>query len=218
MRQTCLMRLPLLVCLAAALPAWGGGQAVLNNGFRIPAERHEVSGTTVRLITATGIIEMPAGEFARFEPDDYVAPAPEPVPEPAPVVAAPDTRQLLRAAAERHGLPPELVDSVARAESAYRSDAISPKGAIGVMQLMPATAATLAADPLVPEQNIEAGARLLRELLLKYQGSAQLALAAYNAGPGAVARHQGVPPYRETRLYVDRVIRDYLRRTAAGGP
>ncbi|MCX6638674.1 MAG: lytic transglycosylase domain-containing protein, partial [Acidobacteria bacterium] len=92
--------------------------------------------------------------------------------------------------------------------------AISPKGAIGVMQLMPQTAAGLAANPFDPAENIEAGARLLRDLLVKYDGSAQLALAAYNAGSGAVDRHRGVPPYRETQLYVDRVIRDYLRRTA----
>ncbi|MBI4875846.1 MAG: lytic transglycosylase domain-containing protein [Acidobacteria bacterium] len=206
------MRLRRLVCLIATLPAWCGEQAVLVSGFRIAAERHEVSGSRVRLITRTGSIELDAGDVLRVEADDPIAP---PVPAPLAIVPPPpDTRQLVRQAVERHGLPPELVDSVARAESGFRGDALSPKGAIGVMQLMPATATELAADPFVPEQNIEAGTRLLRELLIKYQGSTQLALAAYNAGPGAVARHGGVPPFRETRLYVDRVIRDYLRRIA----
>jgi soluble lytic murein transglycosylase-like protein len=213
---------PILVLAAVmALPAWCGEYAVLCNGFRLPAERHEQVGTVVRLITGAAATEIPADQIARFEPDDQIPPPPLAPLAPAPnrdrQPAAPDARQLVRGSAERHGLPPEFVDSVARAESGYRAGAISPKGAIGVMQLMPQTAAGLAANPFDPAENIEAGARLLRDLLVKYDGSAQLALAAYNAGSGAVDRHGGVPPYRETRLYVDRVIRDYLRRTAQKG-
>jgi len=204
-----------------ALPAWCGEYAVLSNGFRLQADRHEQVGAVVRLITGAAATEIPAGEIARFEPDDQIPPPPLAPLAPAPnrdrQPEAPDAKQLVRQSAERHGLPLEFVDSVARAESGYRTGAISPKGAIGVMQLMPRTAAALAANPFDPAENIEAGARLLRDLLVKYDGSAQLALAAYNAGSGAVDRHGGVPPYRETRLYVDRVIRDYLRRTAQKG-
>ena len=95
-----------------------------------------------------------------------------------------------------------------------KQDAVSPKGAIGVMQLMPATARSLAADPNDPEQNIDAGTRLLRELLIKYDGDVAKALAAYNAGPAAVDRYQGIPPYPETQSYVDKVIQNYKQ---AGG-
>ena len=121
----------------------------------------------------------------------------------------PDPKTLVRDAAVRSGLPPEFVESVASVESALRTDAISPKGAIGVMQLMPATARALAADPNDPQQNIDAGTRLLRELLIKYDGDVVKALAAYNAGSGAVDRYQGLPPYPETQNYVNKVIRSY---------
>ncbi len=213
---------PILVLAAVmALPAWCGEYAVLCNGFRLPAARHEQVGAVVRLITGVAVTEIPAGQIARLEPDAQLPPPPAAPPAPAPnrdrQPAAPDAKQLVRGSAERHGLPPEFVDSVARAESGYRTGAISSKGAIGVMQLMPQTAAALAVNPFDPAENIDGGVRLLRDLLIKYDGSTHRALAAYNAGAGAVARHGGVPPYRETQLYVDRVIRDFLRRTAQTG-
>jgi soluble lytic murein transglycosylase-like protein len=108
-------------------------------------------------------------------------------------------------------LPPALVECVARVESNLRTDAVSPKGALGVMQLMPATARELAADPYNTAQNIDAGARLLRELLIRYDGNVVKALSAYNAGSGAVDRYRGMPPYAETRDYVDKVIRAYVK-------
>jgi soluble lytic murein transglycosylase-like protein len=92
-----------------------------------------------------------------------------------------------------------------------RPEAVSPKGALGVMQLMPSTARALSADPRDPAQNIDAGARLLRELLIKYDGDVVKALSAYNAGAGAVDRYHGMPPYAETQNYVDKVIRTYFR-------
>jgi soluble lytic murein transglycosylase-like protein len=104
------------------------------------------------------------------------------------------------------------VHSVVAAESAYRPDAVSPKGAIGLMQLMPATAKAYGVDPHDPEQNVDAGTRYLRDLLLKYDHGVFSALAAYNAGPGAVAKYNGVPPYRETQAYVNRIYRSYLRQ------
>ena len=198
-----------------AAPLIAGEYAILPTGFRIQAERHETSGSVVRLFTKDGVTELPAASVARFETDDYVAPPDTPVP---PQVDAPlpawDSRTLLHDAAVRTGLPPALVESVARVESNLRPEAVSPQGARGVMQLMPATAKALGADPSDTVQNIDAGARLLRELLLTYDGDVVKALSAYNAGQGAVSRYHGMPPYAETQDYVDKVIRTYVK---AGG-
>jgi soluble lytic murein transglycosylase-like protein len=192
-----------------ALPAWAGEYAVLANGFRIHAERHETAGASVRLYNKGGVTEVPAASIASFEAEEVVA-----LPVMPPKVEAPlpvrDTRTLVRDAAIRSGLPPTLVESVARVESALRPEAVSPKGALGVMQLMPATARLLDADPHDTAQNINAGARLLRELLITYGGDVVKALSAYNAGEGAVDRYRGMPPYSETRDYVDKVIRTYV--------
>lgn len=124
---------------------------------------------------------------------------------------------LLRSAAERNGLDPALVAAVARAESGFRVDAGSPAGARGLMQLMPSTAAGLGVnDILDPAQNLGAGSRYLKQQIDRF-GDLRLALAAYNAGPGAVSRFGGVPPYAETQTYVDRVLGFYeqYRSTAA---
>jgi len=197
-----------------ALPVFGGEYAVLSNGFRIHAERHEVAGSSILLYTKDGVTELPATVVALFEIEEYtpppaVVPPPTAVPEPVK-----DAATLVREAARRSGLPPALVESVARVESNFRPDAVSPKGALGVMQLMPATARELAADPRDMGQNIDAGARLLRELLIKYDGNVVKALSAYNAGSGAVDRYRGMPPFAETRDYVDKVIRAYLAAAA----
>ncbi len=109
-------------------------------------------------------------------------------------------------AAQKYGVDPALVRAVIHAESAFKADAISNKGAVGLMQLMPATAADLGvADSRSPEQNIDGGVRYLAQLLQRTGGDTRLACAAYNAGPAAVERHGGVPPYAETRTYVKRV-------------
>lgn len=110
-----------------------------------------------------------------------------------------------RAAARRHGIPEDLFLRLIRQESGWNVAAVSRKGALGLAQLMPATAATLGVDPRDPRQNLEGGARYLALQYRKF-GSWRLALAAYNAGPGAVERHGGIPPYRETRGYVRAIM------------
>ncbi|MFO7707674.1 MAG: lytic transglycosylase domain-containing protein [Desulfobacterales bacterium] len=114
----------------------------------------------------------------------------------------------IRRAASTYNLPPELIRSVIQAESAFRPDAVSPVGAQGLMQLMPDTAKELGVvDPFDIRQNIDGGARYLRQMLDRFGGDLKLALSAYNAGPGAVEKYEGQVPYAETRDYVKRVLR-----------
>ena len=200
--------------------AFAGEYAVLANGSRLRVDRHETSGGKVRLYNADGYIEVDAAAVWGYEAEEYVPPTPAPAtaapaPAPAPVAQpAPSPAQLADAAADKYGLPRRLVRSVISAESDFQPRAVSPKGAIGLMQLMPATAEALGADPRDPAQNVDAGTRYLRDLLEKYDGGLWHALAAYNAGPGAVDKYQGVPPYRETIDYVGRIDRDLKK---AGG-
>jgi soluble lytic murein transglycosylase-like protein len=216
----------LFILLAIIVSARGGEYAVLANGQRIHAERHENDGDLVRLIVKTGSIEFKACQITAFEQEEYVPPPPAPVVPQQPVPTAATNRpltprELITLAAEKAGLPPDIVHSVAKVESAYRPNAISPKGAVGLMQLMPQTAAALNADPYDPRQNAEAGAEYLAQLLEKYKDDkhqVSKALAAYNAGPGAVDKYNGVPPYRETVNYVNTVLADYNKRTAAKQP
>jgi len=202
---------------SAAGVAFAGEYAVLASGSMLRVERHETSGDKVRLYNADGYIEVDRAAVLSFEAEEYVPPAPAPAPAtPAPAAQpAPSPVQLADAAADKYGLPRQLVRSVISNESDFQPRAVSPKGAIGLMQLMPATAEALGADPHDPAQNVDAGTRYLRDLLEKYDGGLWHALAAYNAGPGAVDKYQGVPPYRETIEYIGRIDRDLKK---AGGP
>jgi soluble lytic murein transglycosylase-like protein len=210
--------LPFLALILAASPAFGGEYVVFSSGLKLRADRHEQSGGVIRLFYNGGVTELPAEFVSGFEEEEVATPAnvvatAESTPLPSRTVTQ-DPKTMVREAARRSGLPPEFVESVALVESGFRPGAVSPKGALGVMQLMPGTAKTLGADPHDTAQNIDAGARLLRELLVKYDGDVVKALAAYNAGEGAVDRYQGMPPYNETRWYVKKVIDAYQK---AGG-
>ena len=164
---------------------------------------------------AGGDIQLRPVDVVRVESDEEVDPEPRPADPQAPAAAAgprsPQTLdQMVASAAQKYALPRSLVRAVARAESALNPKAVSPKGAQGVMQLMPGTARELGVQNVFdPSENIDAGARLLRQLLEKYDGHVAEALAAYNAGEGAVARHKGVPPYSETRGYIRKVVKDF---------
>ena len=142
------------------------------------------------------------------------APAPASSAPPAPVNSAPAIAEAVERAATQHSLPPELIHSVIKVESNYNPTAVSPKGALGLMQLIPATARRFGVvDAFDPADNIQGGARYLRYLLDLYRGDYPLALAVYNAGEGAVAKYGAVPPYPETQNYLKLVARE-LRETA----
>lgn len=131
-------------------------------------------------------------------------------------LTAGDLHQLLSKAGSEHNVDEDLLASLVKAESNGNSHAISHAGARGLMQLMPRTAHQLGvADSFAPDQNVRGGTAYLDELLTRYHDNVALALAAYNAGPQAVDRYHGIPPYRETRAYVARVIHEFNRRVAA---
>ena len=209
----------LLVCLVLAAAVSTAETVILRNGFQLHADRYEVGRQTVRLLVANGgWIEVPAADVLRVEPDNEASVEIGPV-EPAPP-ALQSPRGLVEEIdrfAGRAGLPSDLVRAIVWAESGARQDAVSPKGAVGLMQLMPATAAELGVDPTDISGNLEGGTRYLRQMLERYEGDRdQLvkALAAYNAGPGSVAEHGGLPPYSETIAYVAKVVRRFLEAEA----
>ncbi len=208
--------LGLFLCLAAA--AFAGETVVLSTGGRLHVDRHELDGDRVRLYNGPGYIEMAAAMVSGFEADEPSPAAPlatAPVSPVAPAGPAPTPQELADAAADKYGLPRWLVRSIMAAESGYQPQAISPKGAIGLMQLLPGTARDLGADPYDPAQNVDAGVRYLRDLMMKYNGLLWHVAAAYNAGPGAVDKSKtGVPPYSETIRYVNRIDKAYRRAMA----
>jgi soluble lytic murein transglycosylase-like protein len=199
----------------------------LKNGFELDCIRREVVGDKVRLYFAgegpasagdSSYLEVAADSVVRVE---TVVEAPEPVaslkmPSPVTIAAAPtkeEMQEMLSHAGAQHNIDADLLASVVRAESGGQVRAVSRTGARGLMQLMPGTATAMGVeDAFRPEQNISGGTAYLDWLLTRYHNNVALALAAYNAGPGAVDKYHGIPPYRETREYVARVIREFNRR------
>ena len=206
-------RIPATFALAVLLgaPSARAEIAVLANGqtLKVTARRVEADRIYMSLKDGGEVGLLPA-EIRGFVPDEVVDEV------LAPVAAGTDVRALAIASARRHGLDPNLVLAVIGVESGFQPDAVSHKGAQGLMQLMPATARELGVtDALDPAQNLDGGTRYLRMLVAQYGGDLGKALAAYNAGPGAVKRYGGVPPYRETLHYIDKVLKRYERARAA---
>ncbi len=205
-------RLPLgfvLVALAAAAAPARAEIALLASGQTLKLEGHRLEGgLAVLMLKGGGELHLPPAAVRGYVPDEVID-------ELASALTGGEVVRLAEAVARKRGLDPALVLAVVSVESGFRPEAVSPKGAQGLMQLMPRTAASLGvSDALDPEQNLDAGVRHLEALLKLYDGDLTRALAAYNAGQSAVARHGGVPPYRETRAYVRRVLERYRAKKA----
>jgi hypothetical protein len=195
----------------------------LSTGFELDCVRHETidaTHTRVYLSGSDNYQDLRSAEIVHIE----VLPDPLPPAKLAAATAQPTTVQptaaemseLLATAGTAHNIDEDLLASVIHAESNGRVTAVSRTGAQGLMQLMPATAHTLGVtDSFRPDQNIAGGTAYLDALLKRYKDNMALALAAYNAGPGAVDHYRGIPPFRETRAYVARVIREFNRRKQA---
>jgi hypothetical protein len=204
--------------------------AILRNGFSIRHEHRLVMGTTTRLYLGAddaSFTDVPTDEITGFEKDLSL---PVPVPQDPPVspAASPESsktgpakaalplNQVVDIASAEYHLDPDLVNSVIHAESGFNAHAVSPKGARGLMQLMPDTGNQLGVrDAFDPQANVDGGSRYLRELLERYNFDLVKALAAYNAGPQRVDQYRGVPPFRETRAYVARIVHEYNKKKIA---
>src|SRR5579859_833566 len=214
-----------------ALPCFAGEVAVLKNGFSIRHERREIVGDVTRLyVNADGssFVDVPTAEVDHFEAATEEPPAAfaNNTKDTAPTFGFRATRvsgrspvdlnDVVNEASGRYRLDPDLVNSVIKAESGFNVRAVSPKGAQGLMQLMPGTASGLGVtNAFDPQANVEGGTKYLRELLERYHFDLVKALAAYNAGPQKVERFGGVPPYYETRAYVRRVVKDFNKKKTA---
>lgn len=235
---TALRLWPLLFCFVGAAliadSASGAELAILSNGFSIRHEHRMVMGATTRLYLSTddsSFTDVPTASITGYEKDlsipvpsvaDRQASASAPLasaralkPSPTPGPAVPLNDVVNMASATYH-LDPDLVNSVIHAESGFNPHAVSPKGARGLMQLMPNTASKLGVNDIFdPAANVDGGSRYLRELLERYNFDLVKALAAYNAGPQRVEQYRGVPPFRETRAYVAKIVHDYNKKKIA---
>jgi soluble lytic murein transglycosylase-like protein len=214
--------LQLALCIALLTAnSLAADSAVLRNGFSIRHDHRQIIGAITRLYIGedqSSFVDIPTTEIDHYESIPET-PAPVPV-QPArlqPAVPRPfDLNQTVKTASGTYQLDPDLVTSVIRAESGFNTRALSPKGAQGLMQLMPQTATQLGVhNAYDPQANVEAGTRYLRELLERYNFDLIKALAAYNAGPQRVEQYNGVPPYYETKAYVARIVRDFNKKKLA---
>jgi soluble lytic murein transglycosylase-like protein len=222
-----------LSCALLAFAAVGGlahaaDRVTLRNGFDLICDHRETDGAKVRLYMDHGsFVEVAAADILSDEQVTLPAPpaantaaptaantaaAPAPVPEK---LTDAELRPILNKAGAAWDLDADLLASVVRQESGGHAHAVSRAGAQGLMQLMPGTATELGVtNSFAPSQNVAGGTAYLNALLIKYHDNLPLALAAYNAGPAAVDRWHGIPPFAETRAYVARVIHEYNRRYA----
>jgi soluble lytic murein transglycosylase-like protein len=207
------MRQLLLVVLGIALaaPLARADIALLANGMTLKIDSHRAEDATVFLtLHGGGEIGTSAEQVAGFVPDEIVEELAQAVEEQRTSGAPVDVPSLAREIARKHGVDPALVLAVVAVESGFQPAAVSSKGAQGLMQLMPGTARELGvANAFDPAENLDGGVRYLRKLVDLYAGDLKLALAAYNAGAGAVKAHRGIPPYSETRAYVQKVLKRY---------
>ena len=215
--------MPIAACCLGVLAVLGSTpilhaaeQVTLKNGYDMICDHREQNGDRVRLFTSNGnFVEVDAAEIVSVE---HIPDPPPPPPKVAvePPLTPADIHELIAKAGAQHNLDVDLLASVVRAESDGNVRAVSRAGAQGLMQLMPTTAASLGVnDSFRADQNINGGTAYLDALLIKYHDQLALALAAYNAGPAAVDKYHGIPPYRETRIYVAHVIREFNRRKLA---
>jgi len=194
-----------IVALAALAPCARADYVVLQSGQRIHVTGYERVGDTLRLTMAVGTLEIPADTVVQIDPEDIFLPV------KVKLLDVPFAN-IISESARAHGVAPELVASVIAVESNFNPNAVSWRSARGLMQLMPETAARFGVTQVFdPRQNIEAGTKYLKELLLRYHDDLALTLAAYNAGPDRVGQYRSVPPYRETRDYVRRVTEKFQK-------
>ncbi len=215
LRSTVLAAALALVSLLA--PGARADYAVFTTGMRMHISGYEKSGSNLRLHVEGGTVDVPAASVARFEPEDIFAP----VIVPAPTAAAftGPFSELISAAAKKYSFDPQFLARVIQAESNFNPRAISNRNAQGLMQLLPSTSKLMSVhNPFDPAQSIEGGTHYLRQLLDKFSGNVELALAAYNAGPDRVVAYHGVPPYRETRNYVRKITKPAPQKPAGTSP
>ncbi len=190
-------------------------RAQLTNGFSLHCEHREQIGAQTRLYLDSGdtsFVDVPTEQIERYEAEPSSAAAPHTAAVSQPI----EIPQVVQSASHHHALDADFINSVIRAESGFHAQAVSRKGAQGLMQLMPGTAQKLGVqNSFDPGQNVDGGTGYLSQLLDRYHGDVAKTLAAYNAGPKAVDKYHGVPPYKETQQYVARIIRDYNRKKLA---
>jgi soluble lytic murein transglycosylase-like protein len=209
----------MLALVGSATTVRAAERVTLRNGSALVCDHQKNLDGQVRLYLTSSdenYLDLAAAEIVNVETvpaEDAVTPAPSPQAITSSQSAPADIPALLQQAGTQHHLDPDLLASVVHAESDGRTHAVSRSGARGLMQLMPATAKGLGVrDSFAAEQNIAGGTAYLDALLIYYHEDIALALAAYNAGPAAVDRYHGIPPYAETRRYVERVIHDFNQR------
>jgi soluble lytic murein transglycosylase-like protein len=213
MKFWCQFAISTAVLALAAVSAGSTELAILRNGFTIRHAQREARGAVTRLYlneNADDFVDIPTEEIVGYE---KLESPPPPVSSTAPAVTL---EEVISAASSRNHLDPDLVVSLIHAESGFNAGAVSPKGAKGLMQLMPRTAAQLGVkNSMDPTANVEGGTRYLKELLDMYRNDLIKTLAAYNAGPERVALYRGVPPYSETLKYIARILSDFSDRKLA---